>query len=147
MLASVVAIKGTLTLVVRKYGSKFGEHETIWTQNQSFCVFGVFVLTTSGRGRQCLCIVCDRSSDENRRTILQPAARSQPDTRFEANVSKQYLLGRVPGFLSACTRGGNGFSRLELFNATECRLPTYEGSFCCGKISDSRLKQKREDFF
>lgn len=101
MLASVIAIKGMLTPVV----GKFSEHETIRTQILSFCVFGVFVLTTAGRGRQCLCIISDRSSDENRRTILQAAARSQPDTRFEANVSKQYLLRRVLGFLSACPRG------------------------------------------
>lgn len=106
MLAPVVAIKGMLTPVIGKCGSKFSEHETTRTQNpKSFCVFSVFVLTTRGRGRQCLCIIIDRSSDENRRTILQAAARSQPDTRFEANVSKQHLLRRVLGFLSTCTRG------------------------------------------
>lgn len=39
------------------------------------------------------------------------------------------------------------FSCLELFNTTECHLPTYEGSFCCGKIGgDSRLKQDWEIF-
>lgn len=41
MLASVAAIKGMLTPVVGKCGSKFSEHETTMTQNLS--VFLVFL--------------------------------------------------------------------------------------------------------
>lgn len=62
---------------------------------------------------------------------------------FQSSISSGASWAFYPRVRGAET----DFSRLELFNATECHLPTYEGSFCCGKIGDSRLKQKRENFF
>lgn len=121
----------------------------------AFCF--VKFLTIRGCCRHCLCILCSKSltfyaSDENRRTILQAAAHSQPATRDVSSVLKPMFQSGISSSTSWAfyprVRGAESeFLVWSFFNATECHLPTYEGSFCCGEISESRLKQNWENFF
>lgn len=120
----------------------------------AFCL--VKFLTIRGCCRQCLRILYSKSltfhaSDENRQTILQAAAHPQPATRDVSGVLKPVFQSGISSSTSWAfylrVRGSSIRICLELFNAIECHLRTYEGSFCCGKIGDSRLKQNWEICF
>lgn len=116
-------------------------------QGSKMCLFMLFVGFVLSNFRLLWDVAGSACVDENR----QVSACSQHDTHDVSSISKPVFQSSISSRASWSfhprVRGAEtDFSRLELFNATECHLPTNEGSFCCGKIDDSRLKQNRENF-